>query len=90
MSKNVKRRHLTVSQRAAIVVEFLPALEAEARERMARPGDPRRGEHAPAPVSSAPGTQANGHRAREDAGALAVEQAIARGLVEKVETKAKR
>lgn len=33
MSKNLRRRHLTPSQRAAIAVAFLPALEKEAAER---------------------------------------------------------
>lgn len=33
LSANVKRRHLTSSQLAAIAVEFLPMLEAEAKER---------------------------------------------------------
>jgi ParB-like chromosome segregation protein Spo0J len=33
VSKNLKRRHLTPSQRAALVTEFLPAYEAEAKQR---------------------------------------------------------
>ncbi|TWT55471.1 ParB-like nuclease domain protein [Thalassoglobus neptunius] len=33
ISKNIQRRHLTASQRAAIAVELLPLLEAEAKER---------------------------------------------------------
>jgi len=38
ISKNIVRRHLTESQRAAIAVELLPYLEKEARERQARAG----------------------------------------------------
>lgn len=58
----------SLGQKAAIAVEFLPALAEESRGRMARPGDPRRGSN----TSPAPGTQASGdgHRARDDAGAL--------------------
>jgi ParB-like chromosome segregation protein Spo0J len=36
ISKNIVRRHLTESQRAAIAVELLPYLEKEARERQTR------------------------------------------------------
>lgn len=74
LSMNVKRRHLTPSQRAAVAVEFLPAIEAEARERQLR--GLRQGA-SPAPAESPfPSTDRNGgprdpgHEAREDAGAL--------------------
>lgn len=70
LSLNVKRRNLTPSQRAAIAVEFLPRLEDEARTRKAvagasaAPGRPAE--------RSAPRSQSfnEGHRAREEAGAL--------------------
>ena len=38
LSQNVRRRHLTAGQRAAVAVDFLPALEAEAKARMAVAG----------------------------------------------------
>ena len=38
MSKNVHRRHLTPSQRAAIAVEMLPHLEAETKQRQKHHG----------------------------------------------------
>jgi len=42
VSMNLRRRHLTSSQRAAIAVDMLPMLEAEARDRMltGKPNDP--------------------------------------------------
>lgn len=39
VSLNLKRRHLTSSQKAAVSVEALPLLEAEAKERMAAGGE---------------------------------------------------
>lgn len=65
LSVNVKRRHLTPSQRAVIGVAFLPALEEEAKARqgaridLATSGSPEPEVAHPSP-----------HRAREDAGAL--------------------
>lgn len=41
ISKNLHRRHLNSSQRAAIAVEALPLFEAEARERMISGGEAR-------------------------------------------------
>ena len=38
VSHNLHRRHLTVAQRAALALDLLPRLEAEARERMAEGG----------------------------------------------------
>lgn len=68
LSLNVKRRSLSVSQRAALAVEFLPQLEEEARKRMGREGDSRRGHNtSPAPRSHA---SSDTHRAREQAGEL--------------------
>ncbi len=64
ISLNVKRRSLTPSQRAAVAVEFLPELEAEARKRKAHPGNTNR--LGPRSQSEKP----NPHRAREDAGDL--------------------
>ena len=70
LSLNIKRRSLNPSQRAAVVLDFLPQLEAEARKRQAatqlagrKPG----GE----PIGPAPRTRTEtSHRAREEAGAL--------------------
>jgi hypothetical protein len=74
LSLNVKRRHLTPSQRAAIAVEFLPAIEAEARERQAKTQFAGR-EPGGRPIGRDPGITTDGprdpgHKAREDAGAL--------------------
>lgn len=73
LSMNVKRRHLTVSQRAAIAMAFLPAAEEEARQRMAAagassaPGHPaERVEPGSQPLSIEPP-----RRAREDVGRMA-------------------
>lgn len=66
LSLNVKRRNLTPSQRAAVVVEFLPQLEAEAKKRMSHPGNDHRNRVGPRTQADPP----NPHRAREDAGAL--------------------
>jgi len=41
VSLNLKRRHLTPTQRATIAVEMLPMLEAEAKERMVAGGEAR-------------------------------------------------
>ncbi|MCZ8517808.1 hypothetical protein O9H85_37110 [Paenibacillus filicis] len=38
ISLNLKRRHLTQSQKAAVVVDMLPLLEKEARERQREHG----------------------------------------------------
>jgi 16S rRNA G966 N2-methylase RsmD len=38
ISRNLKRRHLTESQRAALAVELLPYIEKEARERQVKSG----------------------------------------------------
>jgi len=38
ISRNLKRRHLTESQRAALAVELLPYIEKEARERQVKAG----------------------------------------------------
>jgi hypothetical protein len=65
LSLNVKRRHLTASQRAAIAVEFLPALEAEARERQGTRTDLTTSGSKEPEVVPVP------NRARVEAGALA-------------------
>jgi len=70
LSVNVKRRHLTPSQRAAIAVEFLPAIEAEARERQRVAGQTfGRGMDSLRSPDHELSTD-RGHKAREDAGAL--------------------
>lgn len=55
LSQNVRRRHLTASQRAAVAADFLPALEAEAKARMAAAGAkaaPARPATKPAPAGA--------------------------------------
>lgn len=65
LSLNVKRRSLSVSQRAALAVEFLPQLEEEARRRQGH------GTTAPGRSGSTePKRSDSGHRAREQAGEL--------------------
>lgn len=39
ISLNLKRRHLTNSQKAAVAVDMLPLLEAEAKERQKQAGE---------------------------------------------------
>jgi len=69
LSLNVKRRNLTPSQRAAIVVEFLPQLEEEAKRRQGRRTDlePNTSGSSDPEVSS----PSEPKRAREEAGELA-------------------
>lgn len=50
ISKNLHRRHLTRSQIAMTAAEALPHLEEEARKRMGRAGDSRRGHNKPGPT----------------------------------------
>jgi ParB-like chromosome segregation protein Spo0J len=68
LSLNVKRRNLTPSQRAAIVVDFMPRLQAEARERQSAAGQNfGRGMDS----SATPDAKLSpSKRASEDAGAL--------------------
>jgi hypothetical protein len=51
LSLNLKRRHLTSSQKAAVAVELLPHLEAEARDRRRYGGTAPR-----SPPGSCPGS----------------------------------
>jgi ParB-like nuclease domain len=71
LSLNIKRRNLTPSQRAAIAVEFLPALERERKDRQ-RQGLRRGAEPAPLEGSRLDPriqTGTSSHRTREEAGA---------------------
>jgi hypothetical protein len=65
ISMNVKRRQLTASQRAAVAVQALPMLEAEAKERQKLSGGDRKSgkEKIPEPI-------ANAGQARDKAAAL--------------------
>jgi hypothetical protein len=79
ISKNLHRRHLTSSQRAAIATEALPILEVEAKERQRQHGDtapgrvantlPRNGESVPSPVRAGAALGV-GHTYVEEAKAL--------------------
>lgn len=73
ISKNLKRRHLSTSQLAAIAVDFLPAIEAEAKQRQVQAGQ----EHGRGMDSSvspdtdlSPRRSGQPARAAEQAGAL--------------------
>lgn len=74
LSANVKRRHLSVSQRAALAVEFLRHLEEEAHQRKvqgAAEGGSKGGRgHAREIASVSKETQAMPNRASREAGAL--------------------
>jgi hypothetical protein len=63
LSANLHRRHLSVSQRAALAVQILPMLEAEAGQRM------RAGRRNP-PANLPEGPQSGRGDARDQAGAL--------------------
>jgi ParB-like chromosome segregation protein Spo0J len=64
LAKNIHRRHLTPSQRAAIAVDLLPLLEAEARERQ---------------VAAAEATNARAHLALVEAVPEASSEPVVRG-----------
>lgn len=68
LSLNVKRRSLSVSQRAALAVEFLPQLEEEARKRQL--GGLKRGTEPPSASKDADGTPERPVRAVDRAGEL--------------------
>lgn len=54
VSKNLPRRHLTASQRAAVAAEMLPLFEREAKERQKDSGKTHAGNVAPKPAAPAP------------------------------------
>lgn len=71
LSANVKRRHLSVSQRAALAVEFLPELEKEALARKVEGGrQAGRGRPRDRSGSLEPDLSPGPNRARREAGAL--------------------
>lgn len=69
LSLNVRRRNLTPSQCAAVAAEFLPQLEAEAKDRQRAAGE-QHGRGMNSSGSSDPELLQEPRRAREDAGAL--------------------
>lgn len=70
ISKNLHRRHLSRSQIAMTAAEALPHLEEEARKRMGREGDPRRGHNKPVPTGTPLSSSASSKRAAEEAAEL--------------------
>lgn len=72
LSKNLARRHLSSSQRAALAVAFLPAIEAEAKTRQGNAGMPRDACRPSVPIGTdgPPLRRGDGSRAAQQAGDL--------------------